>query len=92
MIINTNKELSEKQIKLIENESNLFEMYVSLCFYFEWGEKIEKLKKLNLSDDKYEYEENILFDKYVSENNSRFINEFNYRMDKFNIEIVHIKI
>ena len=37
-------------------------------------------------------ERQILFDKYVAKHNSKFADEFNVRMEKYNIELIQIKV
>ena len=92
LIVNENKKISKSKIKDIERNFLLFEMYVTYCFDSEYNNQIEKLKKSSSSKEEFEEKESILFDKYLSKNNFRFVGEFNDRMKNFNIKLIQIKL
>ena len=54
--------------------------------------QITSLNNLDLNQKEEENEENVLFDKYISENLSKFGNEFNSRMEKYNVYFLQMKI
>lgn len=92
LIINNNKQISKSKIEAIERDFNDFNEYVTFCFDLDCAKELSKLKKSTSSKKEYKHKEEILFDKYVSKNNSKFIGEFNSRMTKYNIELIHIKL
>ena len=47
---------------------------------------------INLSKIEKEKEELLLFDRYVGENLTKFIDEFNSRMEKYNVYFLQILI
>ena len=92
LIINKNEYLNKHQIEEIENTFYFFNEYVTFCFDLDCKKNKRELKKNCSSKEEYKKKEKQLFDKYVSKNNSKFVNEFNDRMERYNIELVYIKI
>ncbi len=92
LIVNENKKNSKSKIKDIENNFLLFEMYVTYCFDIECNNQIKKLKSSSSSKKEFKERDSILLDKYLSKNNSRFVEEFNDRMKNFNIKLIQIKL
>ena len=58
----------------------------------EMENQITSLNNLDLNQKEEENEEKVLFDKYISENLSKFGNEFNSRMEKYNVYFLQMKI
>ncbi len=62
---------------------------------FEWDGDFKEFdceNNIDLSILNKKLEEQILFDKYISKNLSKFCKEFNSRMKKYNLYFVHIII
>lgn len=56
------------------------------------NKELNQLDNKNLSIFNKKLEEQLLFDKYISKNLSKFGKEFNSRMKKYNLYFVHINI
>ena len=49
-------------------------------------------EKSSPNEEEFKKELQILFDKYLADHNSKFADEFNVRMEKYNIELIQIKV
>lgn len=58
----------------------------------ECEKNLKKLNEEELSEKEYKDKKQILFDKFISKNNEKYINDFNSRMQKYNIQIIQIKL
>jgi hypothetical protein len=92
LIINKNEELSDDEKKNIEKDFENFHLYVDFCFERDKQKEIQKIRKSSKTKEDYNKEKQILFDKYLADHNSKFADEFNVRMEKYNIELIQIKV
>ena len=73
------------------NEFKLFEVYLNFCFSNDEFNNIESLEN-DYEGDELKKQREILFNRYISLNIEKFVVEFNYRMEKFNVYLIYIKI
>ena len=78
--------------ELIKQEWNLFLAFVNWSFNVDFDSEIEKLYLLKLNDKEFKMHEEILFNKFLSLNLKKFVNEFNSRMEKYNVYFLYIYI
>ena len=69
-----------------------FHGYIDICFAFERTEEIKRVDMLQISDNEKEKLKLEEYDKYISRNCEKFVNEFNIRFNKFNISEIYIKL
>ena len=95
--------VSEGNIIILLNEFNLDEYalkslkidlkdyieYVRFSFIVNNEFEIQMLYELNLTEGEYKREYQILFDMYVARSNLKFVNEFNLRMEKYNLYMIY---
>lgn len=91
LIINKNETLSEEDKGRIEYDFVLFDWWITDRFDEECKRNIKDLKK-SYSGDEFKKKEQEMFEKYLSKNNERFGDEFNHRMEKYNIKLIQIKL
>lgn len=77
--------------KLVE-EFLTFHGYLDICFMFERNDEINKLRSLNINDDEKEKLKLEGYDKFISDNTDKFVNEFNIRFNKFKIYEIYIDL
>lgn len=53
---------------------------------------IEKIYNSKCSENDKQNKEQKLFDRYIGENSQKFIEEFNSRMEKYNVYFIQINI
>ena len=75
-----------------EKDFENFHLYVDFCFERDKQKEIQKIRKSSKTKEDYNKEKQILFDKYLADHNSKFADEFNVRMEKYNIELIQIKV
>lgn len=92
IIVNDNDDYNDNLIELFKQDWIMFLSYVNWSFNNDMREEIQELYDLKLSKSEKEKEEFILFDKYLGDNLQRFIDEFNLRMEKFNVYFLQISI
>ena len=78
--------------KLLKQEWIFFLAYVNWSFNITFASEIEKIYALKLNDEKFKKQEEILFNRFLSLNLKKFINEFNSRMEKYNVYFLYITI
>lgn len=66
--------------------------YVNWSFNISFASEIEKIYALKLNDEEFKKQEEILFNKFLALNLNKFINEFNSRMEKYNVYFLYIKV
>lgn len=76
--------------KNLINEFVLFHGYFDICFDLEKHNELSQLELLQITDDKKEKLKLESYDKFISENSEKFVNEFNIRFNKFNICEIYI--
>jgi hypothetical protein len=54
--------------------------------------EIQKIYNSDLSEIEKQSEEQVLFDEFIGENLQKFIDEFNSRMEKYNVYLLQIII
>lgn len=74
------------------NEFVLFHGYLDICFDLEKHNELSQLELLQITDDKKEKLKLESYDKFISENSEKFVNEFNIRFNKFNICEIYIEL
>lgn len=77
--------------KLID-EFFLFHGYLDICFAFERHDELSYLQSLQITDEEKEMMKLEIYDKFISENTEKFVNEFNIRFNKFNIYELYIEL
>ena len=77
---------SEKQE--FKNTWKTYKEYIMFCLAKDYPDIIYKF----YNDECFEEEFQKFFEKYVGENISKFVDEFNVRFKKYNIYCIHIKI
>ena len=82
----------ECNYEIIKQEWNLFLAFVNWSFNVDFDSEIEKLYQLKLNDQEFKKQEEILFNKFLSLNLKKFVNEFNSRMEKYNVYFLYIYI
>lgn len=92
IILNDNDELDETFKKLLKQEWMFYLAYLSWSFNNEMSIEIQVIYDLNISKDEKQKAEQVLFEKFISKNISRFCDEFNSRMKKYNVYFLHINI
>lgn len=87
IVNNTNSDF-----QLIKQEWNLFLAFVNWSFNVDFDNEIEKLYNSKLNDQEFKKEEELLFNKFLTLNLNKFINEFNSRMEKYNVYFLYINL
>lgn len=85
-----NRKISNK--KLICTDWDDYRKYLEWCFLDEYNDEIKHLKMFCKSKKEFKKKYDILFLQFVEENSEKFVDEFNMRMKKYNIYILHINI
>jgi hypothetical protein len=65
---------------------------VEFRFEIDKANEIKMTEKSSPNEEEFKKELQILFDKYLADHNSKFAEEFNVRMEKYNIELIQIKV
>ena len=78
--------------KEIINKFESFHGFLDICFYFDKTEEINKLNLLEILDDEKDMLRLEMYDKFICENTEKFVNEFNIRLNKFNIYELYIEL
>lgn len=84
IILGYGKPCDEKFVYEFEN----FHGYLDICFNFEKTDVINKLELLDIPDDEKEKIKLEIYDKFISKNTEKFVNEFNRRLNKFNMRYI----
>lgn len=92
IIINNSGKLDSKKLEFILSDYDDFHLKISFDFMRECEKNLKKLNEEELSEKEYKDKKQILFDKFISKNNEKYINDFNSRMQKYNIQIIQIKL
>lgn len=71
---------------------NDYRKYMEWCFLDECNDEIKHLKMICKSKNEFKKRYGILFLHFVEENSEKFVDEFNMRMQKYNIYILHINV
>lgn len=87
IIVNDNNDFDDDLFKLFKQEWIFYLTFTNWCFNNDVEEKLNNPSVLN-----NKIEEQILFEKYISKNLSKFVKEFNLRMEKYNVQFIQIMI
>lgn len=90
ILVNEHGEADEDTMNLLKVDLNNYIEFVRFSFIINNEAEIMELDKLNLNDDDFNAKYQLFFDKYVSRNNLKFVNEFNTRMEKYNLYLIYI--
>lgn len=82
---------SDSHKKFID-EFVLFHGYIDICFNFERHDELSQVDALQINDYEKEKLKLEIYDKFLSENSEKFVNEFNIRFNKFKIYEIYIKL
>lgn len=80
----------EYTLKSLKIDLNDYIEYLRFSFIVNNEFEIQELNELNLDEKEYKMEYQVLFDQYVAKNNLKFVNEFNSRMEKYNLYFLYI--
>lgn len=89
ILINESDEIEWAEF-LIDFE--IFVEYMSFCLENEKFDDLDKIDMLNISEEERELMKSIIFDRFISDNLEKFVNEFNMRFNKYNIYKLYIDI
>jgi hypothetical protein len=78
--------------ELFKQDWILFLAFINWSFNIDFAREIEELYDLKLNDEEFKREEEILFNKFLAFNLHNLIDEFNLRMEKYNVYFLHINI
>lgn len=90
-MVNEFDNFDKETLNLLKVDLKDYVSYVIFNFIISNEKEIENLDSLNLDEEMYSIEYQKLFDKYISKNNLKFINEFNSRMKKYKLYYLYIK-
>jgi len=90
ILVNNFNKFDKDTLKLLKIDINDYIEYIRFSFIINNEKEIAELDKLNLNEDEYNIRYQLLFDKYVARNNLKFVNEFNARMEKYNLYLIYI--
>lgn len=91
-IIVNDHDLTENLIQNFKQEWILYISYLSWSFNNDKPQEIQDIYNSTFSEFEKQKQEQMLFDEYLSENSAKFINEFNSRMEKYNVYLIQIII
>ncbi|WP_298524411.1 hypothetical protein [uncultured Methanobrevibacter sp.] len=74
------------------HDLELFNGYIDLCFYSEKGDEVDQLFNKDISKSARKNLELEIYDRFISQNNLKFVNEFNFRFNKYNIYEIYIEL
>lgn len=75
----------------ISNKNGLYRILLGLSSN-NMTDDIEKIYNSKCSENDKQNKEQKLFDRYIGENSQKFIEEFNSRMEKYNVYFIQINI
>lgn len=90
ILVNNFNKFDKDTLKLLKIDINDYIEYIRFSFIINNEKEIAELDKLNLNEYEYNIRYQLLFDKYVARNNLKFVNEFNARMEKYNLYLIYI--
>lgn len=83
---------SKNEFKSLIKELILFNGYIDICFEFEKSDEVDELVNMGLSKEDRKKLELEIYDKFISFNTIKFVDEFNNRFNKYNIYEIYIEI
>lgn len=92
IIINNNKNIDDGFIKSFKQDWMFYLAFIQWSFNNDMSNQIQQIYDLDLKKRRKTKEEQILFDKYICYNIDKFRNEFNSRMEKYNVYLLQISI
>lgn len=92
IIVNDLIDLDENLIEHFKQEWIIFVSYLAWSFNNNMTDDIEKIYNSKCSENDKQNKEQKLFDRYIGENSQKFIEEFNSRMEKYNVYFIQINI
>ena len=92
ILVNEFNNLDESALKSLKIDLKDYIEYVRFSFIVNNECEIHRLYELNLMEWEYKREYQILFDRYVARSNLKFVNEFNLRMEKYNLYMIYINV
>ena len=78
--------------KNLVEEFTLFHGYLDFCFKFERNDELNRLRLLQITENEKEKLKLEAYDKFISENTGKFVNEFNIRFNKYKIYEIYIEL
>lgn len=92
IIVNDLIDIDENLIEHFKQEWIIFVSYLAWSFNNNMTDDIEKIYNSKCSENDKQNKEQKLFDRYIGENSQKFIEEFNSRMEKYNVYFIQINI
>lgn len=92
ILINQFKNYDEEMLNFLKIDLKDYIEYIRFSFIVNRKDEIKQLDNLIFDEKLYSIKYQLLFDEFVCENNLKFVNEFNLRMEKYNLYIVYINL
>jgi hypothetical protein len=89
ILINESDEIDFKQFS---SDFEWFREYIGFCIDIEKGQELDEIDMMDISEDEREVMKSIVHDRFLSDNVEKFVNEFNYRFNKYKIYELYISL